>query len=136
MRRFTNHANNKMKPKNIKKLSLPQAATSPESQPTVSLFDVGLTGRSLFTLENDAAINELCKKIIVEEDIPAGAARDKAVKRLWTEADHQLWESKAKANANDVFKNQSQFPTDALQALRTLSESGRLHTQYLVRFPR
>jgi hypothetical protein len=93
-----------MKPKDVKKSSLPQAATSPESQSIPSLFDVGLTGRSLFILENDAAINELYKTIIVEENIPAGAARNKAVKRLWTEADHQLWESKAKAIANDVFK--------------------------------
>ena len=110
MRRFTNHANNKMKPKDIKKSSLPPAtaspemATSPESQPIPSLFDVGLMGRSLFILENDATICELYKKIRVEKDIPAGAAHNKAVKKLWAEADHQLGESKAEAIANDVFK--------------------------------
>ena len=110
MRCFTNHANNKMKPKDIKKSSLPPAtaspemATSPESQPIPSLFNVGLTGRSLFILKNDATICELYKKIRVEKDIPAGAAHNKAVKKLWAEADHQLWQSKAEAIANDVFK--------------------------------
>ena len=93
-----------MKSKDIKKSSIPPVATSSESQPIPSLFDVSLTGRSLFIFENDAEISKLYKKITVEKDIPAGAVHNKAVKNLWAEADHQLWESKVEAIANDVIK--------------------------------
>ena len=104
MRRFTNHANNKMKPKDLKAMSLAPVTTSSEGRSVPSFFNFDISGKSLFILENEVEIATLYKKISEQDGIPAGGARNKAIKKLWHKANQEEWESKAAAVANDVPK--------------------------------
>ena len=49
-------------------------------------------------------IATLCKKISEQDSIPAGSARNKAIKKVWHKANQEEWEYKAAAVANDVPK--------------------------------
>lgn len=106
MRRFTNHANNKMKPRDLKAMSLAAATTPSEGHPmpSESFFNFDISGKSLFILKNEEEITTLYKKISEQDNIPAGRACNKAIKKLWHKANQEEWNSKAEVVANNVPK--------------------------------
>jgi hypothetical protein len=73
------------------------------------LFDIEISGKSLFILEKEAEIDTLYRQILEKEKIPAGGARNKAVKRLWTQADQEEWATKAEVITNDIPKFVADF---------------------------
>jgi hypothetical protein len=104
MCRFTNDANNKMKPKDLKAMSLAAAMTSSEGHPIPSFLNFDISGKSLFILKNKAEITTLYKKISEQDNIPAGGVHNKAIKKLWHKANQEEWESKAEVIPKNIPK--------------------------------
>ena len=88
-----------------------------------------LSAREMFASENEDAIHQKMEDIRAENpesELVGGALRSKALKILWTDADHDLWKSKIDALARDVEANRSEFPALMLQALQNLCNRDRL----------
>lgn len=67
-----------------------------------AIFTGTLSPRQLFISQKSEEINALYKQISKEGNIPGGGARQKAIKRLWDEADHTEWEQRAASVIADV----------------------------------
>ncbi|RDB28340.1 hypothetical protein Hypma_001346 [Hypsizygus marmoreus] len=134
-RRFGNYIHNRLK----KQAVTMQSKSNKTSERDVDIASKKVLQRAfliftgdypacqLFANDNESAIQVAAKAISNgRPSYAGGAAYQMALADLWSKADQELWEAKAKALAEDISVNQEEFPALMSKALRELCGRGAL----------
>jgi hypothetical protein len=97
-----------MKPREMK--GIPATAADKKVESSVDkllraqiVFNGDLPARELFASENEVALLVRTKEVQSRRaGLNAGAARNIALKELWSEADQEVWEKQAEGLAGDI----------------------------------